>query len=190
MWAEAMVSRILGQYRLLQPVGYGGMATVFLAEDMHLRRQVAVKVFRPLPNETNEFLRRFTREARILARLDHPHILLVHDYGEQDGLAYLVMPYLAQGSLKDLLQKRKVLLIPETLNLATQMLNALQYAHGLGLIHCDMKPGNMLFKADGTLVLSDFGLVKVMSRAIGDTSLLDTSVHADTITGTPFYIAP
>src|SRR5713226_2939535 len=121
MQAKDMGGRAIGHYRIIQPVGYGGMATVFLAEDIHLRRQVAIKVFQPKAGETGDFLRRFALEARVLAQLDHPNILLVHDYGEQDGLAYLVMPYMAKGSLKDLLQARRVLSIPEALQLATQI---------------------------------------------------------------------
>ena len=100
-------------------------------------------------------------DSRVLAKLDHPNILHVYDYGEQDGFAYLITPYMPGGSLKEVLQKRKVIPPVEALQMAAPILNALQYASERGLIHRDIKPGNMLFKADGSLVLADFGLVKV-----------------------------
>jgi eukaryotic-like serine/threonine-protein kinase len=95
-----MLGTMLGHYRLLSELGRGGTATVYLAEDIHLHRQVAVKVFEPNPQASNtaEFLAHFTREARVLARLDHPHILPVYEYGEQGTYAYLVMPYMPGGS--------------------------------------------------------------------------------------------
>src|SRR6266705_1788406 len=163
MRPEDMAGTVLGHYRIIRQVGYGGMSTVFLAEDINLGRDVAVKVFWPRPGETKDFLRRFSREARVLAQLDHPNILPVYDYGEQDGQAYLVMPYMSCGSLKDMLKVRNVLPPTEAIHLTIETLNALQYAHERGLIHRDIKPGNMLFKSDGKLMLCDFGLVKVIS---------------------------
>jgi serine/threonine protein kinase len=191
MRPEDLVGRTLGHYRIVRQVGYGGMSTVFLAEDIHLGRDVAVKVFWPRPGETKDFLRRFSREARVLAQIDHPNILPVYDYGEQDGHAYLVMPYMPGGSLKDVLKAHPVLPPAEAIRLTTEMLNALQYAYVRGLIHRDIKPGNMLFKADGTLVLCDFGLVKVLSNEGEGRSPLDTASESDqAITGTPEYMAP
>jgi len=145
MRPEDLQGQTLGHYRIVRQVGYGGMSTVFLAEDINLGREVAVKVFWPRPGETKDFLRRFSREARVLAQLDHPNILPVYDFGEQDGHAYLVMPYMGGGSLKDLLKVRQVLPPAEAIRLTTEVLNALQYAHERGLIHRDIKPGNMLF---------------------------------------------
>src|SRR5215469_6627349 len=87
MQPEDLVGQLLGHYRVKRQIGYGGMATVFLAEDIHLGREVAVKVFWPRPGETQDFLRRFAREARVLAQLDHPQILPVYEYGEQGGIA-------------------------------------------------------------------------------------------------------
>ncbi len=106
---DSLIGQVLGHYRIIKQIGYGGMATVFLAEDVNLGREVAVKVFWPRPGETRDFLKRFEREARVLAKLDHPNILPVFDYGEQNGFAYLITPYLSGGSLKEMLQKRKVI---------------------------------------------------------------------------------
>jgi eukaryotic-like serine/threonine-protein kinase len=186
---ERLIGQTLEHYRMLRQIGYGGMATVFLAEDTKLEREVAVKVFWPRPGETRDFLRRFAREARVLAQLDHPNILPVYDYGELDGLAYLVTPYIAGGTLKDLLKARKVLSPVETLRLAAPILNALQYAHQHGLIHRDIKPGNMLLKSEGDLVLADFGLVKVAGADSG-TQLEMISQTSTAITGTPEYMSP
>ncbi len=188
MRPEEMVGQILGRYRIVRPIGYGGMATVFLAQDMQLRREVAIKVFSPRPGESADFLRRFAREAQVLAQLDHPNILPIYDYGEQGSIAYLVMPYIAGGSLKDLLRARRAFLPAEALRLIAQVLNALQYAHERGLIHRDIKPGNMLLKADGTLLLSDFGLVKVSS--VDGSSMIAATQTGQMIAGTPEYMAP
>ncbi|GHO75999.1 hypothetical protein KSD_37700 [Ktedonobacter sp. SOSP1-85] len=189
-----MLGTILGHYRLLSELGRGGTATVYLAEDIHLQRQVAVKVFQPELQAANraEFLAHFTREARVLARLDHPHILPVYEYGEQDICAYLVMPYMPGGSLKEYLQKHQGQLpLEQTLAFIHQVLNALEYAHQQGLIHRDIKPGNILFKNEKTLMLSDFGLVKIVEHTTNKPLAQDvTHTNSFTIKGTPDYMAP
>lgn len=197
---QHLIGETLGHYHILQSIEQGGMASVFLARDIHLQREVAIKVFLPQKDQgrTSEFFRRFTREAQIVARLDHSNILQVYDYGEQDGLAYLVMPYLADGSLKHLLAARGHLPVPEALHLIFQLLDALQYAHDQGLIHRDIKPGNILFKKSQTPVLADFGLVKEI--AAGETLDTDTndkppdgrqlSNSSSFVMGTPYYMAP
>lgn len=196
MKSEEMVGRVLGHYRVSKELGYGGTATVFLAEDIHLQREVALKVFQPESGKTEEFLLRFEREARVLAQLDHPNVLPVYDYGKQQDIAYLVMPCMAGGSLKDRLRQQRVIPPTETVRLISQVLDALQYAHDRGLIHRDIKPGNLLFKAPGSsrqeqLLLSDFGLVKVLSTA-QNTPLAGDLTHQSTptINGTPDYMAP
>jgi eukaryotic-like serine/threonine-protein kinase len=192
MRPEEMVGQTLGHYRILRPLGQGGTAIVFLAQDIHLQRNVAIKVFSPREDDTQDFLRRFAREARVLAQLDHPNILPVYEYGEEGTLAFLVMPHMAGGSLRDWLRNRGAVSPTETVQLLSQMLSALQYAHERNLIHRDIKPGNMLFKADGTLMLSDFGLVKVLAGEDGNASLLNdfASITAQELTGTPDYMAP
>ncbi|MGH2506946.1 MAG: protein kinase domain-containing protein, partial [Ktedonobacteraceae bacterium] len=149
------------------------------------------KVFGPHPGETQDFLRRFGREARVLAQLDHPNILPVYDYGEQGELAYLVTPYLPGGTLKELLQERKALPPSEALKLLAQILPALQYAHERNLIHRDIKPANLLFKADGTLILADFGLVKITEGEDRANSPMQTlTQNGQLVAGTPEYMAP
>jgi eukaryotic-like serine/threonine-protein kinase len=193
-----LVGQIVGHYRILELLASGGMATVYQAEDVHLHRRVALKVFRLEAGETSTFLRYFSREARVLANLDHPHILLVHDYGEQEGLAYLVMPLMRQGSLKDRLLSHQSYSIAEVLRLAEQILDTLQYAHERGLVHRDIKPANLLFKSDGTLLLADFGLVKILAAANEQAPAIPALVPNATapdqsslaFIGTPAYMAP
>lgn len=187
---ENLVGHVLGHYRIIKQIGYGGMAAVFLAEDVNLGREVAVKVFWPRPGETRDFVKRFEREARVLAKLDHPSILPVFDYGEQDGFAYLITPNMPGGSLKEVLQKRRVIPPIETLQMTAPLLNALQYASERGLVHRDIKPGNILFKADGRPVLADFGLVKVFTPEGETPTLHNATETGPAVTGTPEYMSP
>lgn len=191
MRPEEMTGHILGHYRIIRPLGYGGSSTVFLAQDINLQREVAIKVFQPRGAETRDFLHRFAREARVLAQLDHPNILPVYDYGEEGDSAYLVMPHMAGGSLRDRMRKQRIIPTSEAIRLIGQALNALQYAHDRGLIHRDIKPGNMLFKADGTLLLSDFGLVKILSgETVSNFQTEPMSITGQSLSGTPDYMAP
>ena len=189
MRPDTMVNQILDHYRIIKPIGHGGMATVFLAQDIYLQRNVAIKIFESGTDESGMFWRRFAREAQVVAQLDHPNILMVHEYGEHNGLAYFIMPYLELGSLRDLLRRHKILPLHETISIITQILQALQYAHERGLIHRDIKPDNILFKTEKTPVLSDFGLVKV--NVDGNESLSNVMTHSGvSIVGTPQYMAP
>ncbi len=193
MQPNEMIDKIIGHYRIMRLLGVGGTSTVFLAQDIHLQRNVALKLFQPRPGETQDFLRRFAREARVVAQLDFPNILPVYDYGEEHNRAYLVMPQMPGGSLRDLLRTRHTLPPQEAVALLVPILQALQYAHNRGLIHRDIKPGNILFKGDGTPMLADFGLVKVTSTSLNDaTAILSetTSMTGHAIAGTPDYMAP
>ncbi|MEE4195817.1 MAG: serine/threonine-protein kinase [Anaerolineae bacterium] len=178
-----MIGRMLGKYQIIEPLGEGGMATVYKAFDPGLERYVAVKVIRAVSQIDPNFLSRFQREARALAKLDHPYILKVLDYGEQDGVPYLVMPYVANGTLHKYARKR----IPYTqaIKLIIPIAEALGYAHAHKIIHRDIKPANILFGESGAPVLSDFGIAKMIDG--GDqTQLTGTGIGI----GTPDYMAP
>lgn len=182
---------MLGHYRLQQLIEHGGMGDVYIARDVYLAREVAIKILHPPERNADQFLRRFTREAKLLARLNHPNILTAHDYGEESGIAYLVMPYMANGSLKKLLKQRGNLLVPEVLSLAKQLLRALQYAHHRGIIHRDIKPANILFKDTGTPILADFGLAKVVETTHLSGDIISYATQSGgTLLGTPAYMAP
>src|SRR3989440_10475372 len=163
-----LTGQTLGSCRLEKHIGQGGMGTVYLARQTRPARNVAVKVL--LPNLAmnsqvyQEFLARFRREADVIAKLEHVNIMPIYEYGEQDGLAYLVMPYLSGGSLRDVLAQRGALSLSETATYLDQSAYALTYAHSHGVIHRDIKPSNFLIHSDGRLVLADFGIARIMQE--------------------------
>ncbi|GAC1349684.1 MAG: hypothetical protein NVSMB27_25100 [Ktedonobacteraceae bacterium] len=190
----------LGQYRLLRLLGSGGMGEVYLAEDARISQQVAIKVSRtdvasyPHGNSTIDALRLFQREAKAIARLDHPHILPLFSYGEERvkglTLTYIVMPYRPEGSLADWLQQRGVtepLPVPDVLSFIQQAAEALQYAHEHQVVHQDVKPANFLLRLTPEhpqrpdVLLTDFGIARVSSV---------TSSISHAIRGTPASMAP
>jgi len=181
-----LISQSLGRYHILEQLGEGGMATVYKAYDTRLESEVAVKVIRTesMPqNAIARALKRFEREAKLLARLTHPNIVKVIDYGEYDGKPYLVMPYLPGGTLKQKLGKP----IPwqEAVQLLSPIAEALDYAHSQGMIHRDVKPSNILLTERGQPLLTDFGIAKVLD--VEETmDLTGTSAAV----GTPEYMAP
>src|SRR2546430_6656859 len=167
------------------------MGAVFLAQQARPRRQVAVKVLLPAASLTAHqraaFLERFRRETDAAASLEHPNILPVHEYGEQDGLAYLVVPYIGGGTLRDVLEREGLLALPKALNYLEQLAAALDFAHERGVIHRDIKPANILMTVEGRLVLTDFGLVKIISERPNPQIRL---TGAGAPVGTPDYMSP
>ena len=135
--------QMLGVYRIINKIGQGGMATVYKAYQPSMDRNVAIKVLPGQLAESPEFAARFQQEARFIARLEHPHILPVFDYGEDNGITYFVMRYLDAGSLKDRMAAGP-LSLTEIDRIFTQLADALGYAHGRGIIHRDLKPANAL----------------------------------------------
>ncbi len=173
----------LGSYELRRRLGEGGMAQVYLARDVRLGREVAVKVLDPKLAERPGFRERFMREARVAAALDHPNIVPLFDFDDKEAL-YLVMPYVSGGSLQDMLPKAP-LPIGEVVTYGSQIADALEYAHQRNVVHRDVKPANMLLHADGRLMLSDFGLAKIVSST---QKLAAPRNRPDA--GTPEYMAP
>ncbi|HLX56636.1 MAG TPA: protein kinase [Ktedonobacteraceae bacterium] len=187
--------KTLGTCTLQRLLGRGGMGAVYLAQQSRPRRTVAVKVLLPelFAHSTgfSEFLVRFRREADAIAALDHINIMPIYEYGEQDQLAYLVMPYLADGTLRDIVAKRGKLPLGEVVSIVEQIAAALDYAHRHGIIHRDLKPGNILFHADGRLVLTDFGIAKVLNEpASANVVAMQTLTTTGMIIGTPEYLSP
>jgi eukaryotic-like serine/threonine-protein kinase len=171
------------RYPIERPLGRGGMATVYLARDVKHHRQVAIKVLHP---ELTAGLgtERFLREIRIEAGLQHPHILPLHDSGEADGFLYYVMPYVAGESLRQRLTRETRLPVEEALQLASDVADALGYAHEQGVVHRDIKPENILLSGGHALV-ADFGIAKAVEVA-GDSRLTETGWGM----GTPAYMSP
>jgi serine/threonine protein kinase len=176
--------QMLGPYRIINQIGQGGMANVYKAYQASMDRHVAVKVLPSQLAESKEFVKRFQQEARIIARLEHPHILPVFDYGEGDGVAYFVMRYLEAGTLKDRMQAGRPLPLHEIDRIFTQLTDALSYAHGHGVVHRDLKPANALVDSQGNLFLTDFGIAKLLESAS------PRLTQTDAIMGTPAYISP
>src|SRR3989440_4973529 len=191
MNAEALVGTVLGTCTLQQLIGQGGMGAVYLAQQSRPRRQVAVKVLLPAtalkPQHLAAFLERFRRETDAAASLEHPNIMPVYEYGEREGLAYLVMPYVSGGTLRDLMEGEDALALPKVLNYLKQLAAALDFAHARGVIHRDIKPANILLTPEGRLLLTDFGLVKVISEGQEPQARL---TGAGAPVGTPDYMSP
>jgi formylglycine-generating enzyme required for sulfatase activity len=173
----------LGSYQIVAPLGSGGMATVFKAYQPKMERFVALKVLQRHFSENPEFVSRFSQEARIIARLEHPHILPVHDFGESNGYTYLAMRLVQGGSLSDRLKKYGKLELTEINRIITQVGGAVHYAHEQGVIHRDIKPGNILIDEFGNCLLTDFGIAKLVAATVHLT-------EAGGILGTPSYISP
>jgi serine/threonine protein kinase len=191
MKADVLIGKVLGTCTLLRLIGRGGMGAVYLAQQSRPQRQVAVKVLLPdtdlSPARHADFLERFRRETDVVASLIHPNIMPVHEYGEQEGVAYLVMPYISGGTLRDELEQQNTLPLTKIRGYLEQIAAALDFAHGRGVIHRDVKPANLLKTEDGRLLLSDFGLVKVIAAGRAKQSYVpDINLPL----GTPDYMAP
>lgn len=179
---ENLTGRQFGPYQITAPLGEGGMAAVYKAYQPAMERYVALKVLPRHFAEDPQFVTRFQREAILLAKLQHPHILPVFDYGQADGFTYIVMPFVPSGTLTDELSGRPQPL-PRIRQVISQIGDALSYAHSRGLIHRDIKPSNVLVDESGNCLLTDFGLARMMEDSINLTT-------SGTIMGTPAYIAP
>ncbi|MFD4644030.1 protein kinase [Lentzea sp. NPDC058436] len=177
---------VAGRYRLSQRIGSGAMGVVWTAHDERLHRTVAVKQLLLQPGlaeaDTDEAKRRAMREGRIAARLQHPHAVAVYDVAEDDSQPWLIMEYLPSKSLSAVLSERGTLPPRDVASIGMQVASALAAAHNAGIVHRDIKPGNVLLGDDGTVKITDFGI----SRATGDVTVTATGMLA----GTPAYLAP
>ena len=180
---QLLPGQMLGPYRIINQIGQGGMATVYKAYQPSMDRNVAIKVLPSQLADSKEFTQRFQQEARIIARLEHAHILPVFDYGESEGIAYFVMRYLDAGTLKNKMESGH-LPLREIDRIFTQLADALGYAHSQGVVHRDLKPANALIDAQGSLFLTDFGIAKILESAS------PRLTQTDAIMGTPAYISP
>ena len=180
---DNLTQALMDRYDLVREIGRGGMASVYLAADRKHDRRVAIKVLRP-ELATPFGADRFLREVRLVARLQHPHILPLYDSGEAGGHLYFVMPYVEGESLRDRLGAHTALPLEETARIVRQVADALDYAHGRGVVHRDLKPENVLL-LHGQAVLADFGIAHLAAGAASDT-LTEVGVTV----GTPMYMSP
>ncbi|MGH8985472.1 MAG: protein kinase domain-containing protein, partial [Acidimicrobiia bacterium] len=178
-----LTGRVLaGRYRLLASIGAGGGGRVYVADDVRLRRRVAVKVLHPALADDAGFLRRFRSEAQLAASLHHPHVMAVYDWGD-DGVPFMVLELLAGGSLRSLLDRGTRLTPSQAAHLGRQVCSALDYAHARGLVHRDIKPANLIFDEHGIARVADFGLARALAEA-------SWTEPAGAMVGTARYAAP
>ena len=181
---DPLVGRLLdGRYLIEARVARGGMASVYRATDERLDRSVAVKVMQPALAESEDFVRRFIREAQSAARLSHPHVVNVFDQGRDGDVVFLVMEYVEGRNLRDVLKAAGRLTPGQTMGILEPIVSAVAAAHRAGIVHRDMKPENVLMATDGRIKVADFGL----ARAIESSTITMTQ---GTLIGSPAYLAP
>src|SRR5262249_28678411 len=178
---DDLIGRTVGHCLIEELLGQGGMARVYRGRQEHLERDVAVKILPPYYAADQDFVERFKLEARAMARLTHPNIVIVHDAGEDNGHLFIIMEYVRGGTLK----QRMILGVqmPEIQRVIRELASALSYAHSMGIVHRDVKPVNVLMDQSGRSVLSDFGIAKVLETSAALT-------HAGAGVGTPKYRSP
>lgn len=189
---QHLIGQEIGSCILENLLGYGGSSAVFLAQHLSTNEKVAVKVFLPRTTMDKQgqknFYQRFLREAEAASELDHPNILSIYSYGEHNGLPYIVMPYMPGGTLSEYVAKYGPLSLTIAQEYLAQVSSALDYAHANGCIHCDVKPANLLLDGWGKVMLSDFGIVRLMQPdGAGAEQQMKSS---ETLMGTPDYISP
>jgi len=179
---ERLTRTLAGRYQVRKLLGAGGMAAVFLADEIGLDRPVAIKVLPPELARDEGLVTRFQREAKTSAKLDHPHIIPIYRVESEAGLHYFVMKYVPGRSLESLLENKEAMAIDLATRILSEAAMALGHAHSRGVVHRDVKPANIMLDQDGRVVLTDFGISKA-----GETSSL---TQTGTIVGTPHYMAP
>ncbi len=176
-----MAMQKIGRYEIEREIGHGGMSVVYLARDPHVKRAVAVKILPRQFTHEPQFRARFQREAELIAALEHPFIVTLYDFGEEDDQPYIVMRYMPGGTLQQRLATSGPMPLPELARLVTRISEALDEAHAQHIIHRDLKPGNILFDARGEAYLGDFGIAKISEA---------TAFTGTGIIGTPEYMSP
>ena len=175
--------KINNRYQLLHQIGSGGMADIYLAQDTLLERQVAIKIMKQDFSRSDEFQKRFVLEAKAAANLFHPNIVTVFDFGFYHSEPFIVMEYVSGSDLKTLLRQKQVFSVQESLDLMIQACAGLGYAHRAGLVHCDVKPQNMLITIDHKLKITDFGIARALNS-------INSNERNEIVWGSPLYFSP
>ncbi|MGM7720328.1 Stk1 family PASTA domain-containing Ser/Thr kinase [uncultured Metabacillus sp.] len=174
--------RISGRYKILEVIGGGGMANVYLAKDMILEREVAMKVLRFDFSNDDEFIKRFRREAQSATSLAHPNVVSIYDVGEEDGIYYIVMEYVNGQTLKQYIQQFAPIHPRKAVNIMVQIVSAIQHAHDNHIVHRDIKPHNILIDHDGNVKVTDFGIAMALSST--------TITQTNSVLGSIHYLSP
>lgn len=178
-----MIGKVVNdRYELTEILGEGGMALVYKAKDQILDRWVALKILRPQLVSDKEFVKRFHREAKSVARISHPNVVNIYDIGQDGDIHYLVMENIQEGNLKEKIQKKGILDPSEALHIAIQICEALVVAHRNNVVHCDIKPHNILLTSEGGVKVTDFGIARAVNSA--------TLAQTETVIGTAHYFSP
>jgi serine/threonine protein kinase len=189
---QHLIGQVIGSYILEKLLGYGGSSSVFLAQNRLTYEKVAVKVFQPRSTMDRQsqknFYQRFLREAEATSELDHPNILSIYSYGQHNGLPYIVMPFMAGGTLSEYVTRFGPLPLKQAGEYLEQIASALDYAHENGRVHCDVKPANILLESQDHVVLSDFGIVQLIQP--NGQNVKPSLKSPDSLMGTPDYISP
>jgi eukaryotic-like serine/threonine-protein kinase len=172
-----------GRYEILDRLATGGMAHVYRGRDHNLEREVAIKVLRDDFLDDPAFLSRFLLEARAAANLIHPNIVTIYDFGHEDRLYFMVMEYMPGANLKTLMRRRGIFSTHEAIEWMVQICAGVGYAHRAGLVHCDIKPQNILISAEGRAKITDFGIARALAG-------IQPDEHLDIVWGSPQYLAP
>jgi eukaryotic-like serine/threonine-protein kinase len=187
--ANEMIGTSLNHYEITGELGAGGMGKVYRARDSRLGREVAIKVLPAAFEQDRQYLSRFRREARLLASLNHPHIAAIYGFEEHNGRHFLVLE-LVDGETLEARLRNGPLSVPETLETARQVGEAVQAAHEKGIIHRDLKPANIKFTGRGKVKLLDFGLAKALSQAASPTEVQTVATVTGMVMGSPAYMSP
>jgi serine/threonine-protein kinase len=174
---------LANRYQLLQTLGSGGMAVVYRAKDLTLERMVAVKILRQDFSKDESFRKRFHQEAKAAGNLSHPNIVTVHDFGLDGDRLFIIMEYVPGTNLKAIVKERNYLPLNEAIDLIIQASAGIGYAHRAGLVHCDVKPHNMLVTPDGRLKVTDFGIARALSS-------INPEERSAVVWGSPQYLSP
>src|SRR3989338_2238217 len=178
-----LVSETTGDYEIHEEVGRGGMAVVYRATEIHLSRRAAIKVLPPEPTLGKGAIERFRREAKTAAALDHPNIIPIYRITPGGRLFWYAMKFLEGRSLADVLAEKGLLTVQESIGVLDQVADALDYAHQRGVVHRDIKPGNVMLDARGRVIVTDFGIAKELQQGAALTG-------SGNILGTPDYMSP
>lgn len=181
---KTLIPAKLGKYEIRSKLGNGAMGVVYEGFDPFIQRTVAIKTIHKSKidqNDSEEVFKRFRREAQAAGRLSHPKIISIYDYGEEEDMAYIAMEYVQGGELRERFDKHAQYTLREGIEIVLQLLDALSYSHGRGVVHRDIKPSNILLSDDGQVKVADFGIAKIDSSHL---------THAGAVLGTPSYMSP